>query len=160
MKPPVTAWYYWLVTRPLNTFIDPSVTWLGSVATLKRYFTAGTILLRCPARNSPAGGEKTREMGFDSFPVVDQGAPCDLTLREDENASISSSMLGNLGRSRFRRSSIRNRDGCSVDSKNDAFDQKPAAKMLLASTRSRNGVNPSVSYNSIYKLCVANTALY
>lgn len=84
-------------------------------------------------------------MGFDSFPIVNQGTQCDLALREDENASISSPMLENLGRSRFRRSSIRNRDGFSIDAKKDDFDQKPAAKML-PSTRGRNGVKPSVSY--------------
>ena len=85
-------------------------------------------------------------MGFDSLPVVNQGAQCNLNFREDENGSISSSMLENLRRSRFRRSSIRNRDGFSVGAeKDDGFDQKPAAKML-PSIRGRNGAKPSVSY--------------
>jgi hypothetical protein len=84
-------------------------------------------------------------MGFDSFPIVDQGTQCDLTLREDENASISSPMLENLGRSRFRRSSIRHRDGFSIDAKKDGFDQKPAK--MLPSTRGRNSVKPSVRYS-------------
>jgi len=84
-------------------------------------------------------------MGFDSFPIVNQGAQCDLTFREDDNASISTSTLESLGRNHFRRSSIRNRNGFSVDAKKDCFEQKPAAKML-PSTRSRNGVKPSVSY--------------
>lgn len=77
---------------------------------------------------------------------MDQGTQCDLTLRENENDSISSPLLENLGRSRCRRSSIRHRDGFSIDAKKDGFDQKPAAKML-PSTRGRNGVKPSVSYS-------------
>lgn len=83
-------------------------------------------------------------MGSDS--IEKQGAPEDLTLRDGDNSSKSSSMLECLGRSRVRRSSIRNCKNFTVDAKDDGHDRKPAAKMLQHSSRDRNGVKSSVCY--------------
>lgn len=119
----------------------------------KGYSNTGDHPAQWPSSKLPGRRGKTREMGSDS--IENQGAPEELPLRNDENSSISSSMLDGLGRSRVRRSSIRNCNHVTVDAKNNGHDRKPAAKMLQHSTRGRNGVKSSVCYtigNKFYLL--------
>ena len=89
---------------------------------------------------------KTKKMGFDSFPTVNQVTQHELTLLDNENLSKASPRIDSLGRSRCRRSSIRR---CNIldaeDAKKNGFDQKSAAK-LPQSTLSRNGTKDLVRF--------------
>lgn len=96
----------------------------------------------CPSSKLPGRWGETRKMGFESFPIANQDVPHELTLIDDENLALSSSMIG---QSRCRRSSIRRCNNLDGNTKNDSMDQKPAAKMLPQLTRSQNGTKPSVS---------------